>query len=401
MKQKFNLLNALFFAVILIPTIAFAQYPTPLVEADFPSANDSVRIYAYMIPATQAFPDSTSANDSLSIDRTIEKAIQVNNPLDPMSDVYVGGLRNDTIAMFYYQSFAKPPYIRKYDAWNSFLPGAASFTQANLHTIIPSSEGDAHTYYKKDATGFYELGFYVVTSQGPMTSQNVPQKPIVLFPVDYASPNNVTNLTVVATAVASTATIVTTSDITITIDAYGDVTIIDGSISSPTYTTYTDYLRVCTYSEDDMDLGSGLNYYLKTKIFAYYVPQFPEPVASYSVTQIRSNIDPTFWSMAGQWEDELEFAYLKPIIPSDINESETAFFNIFPNPTEGLVTLNFEQMPEETITVEIFNQQGQLMGTFSRTENAVNIDMTQYPSGTYIVHLKINDKVFPSKLIKL
>jgi len=398
MKKHLSLAG--FMAIMLMPFILFAQYPTPLNETNFPNANDSIRVLNYKIPATQAFSDNTPANDSLSLDRTLEKALQVNNALDPMSNIAIGGNRNDTMAMFYYMGFAQPEQQRKYNAYNGFYPGAASFTTATLHTIIPSSQGDAHTYFKKDATGFYELGFYAVTTSGAMTSINNPPKPVAMFPVDYASPNNVSNLSLVNTATVPSATIITNTTMSITVDAYGDVTIIDGTIANPVYTTHTGYLRLCTYSDDNMDLGSGLNYFVKSKIYSYYISSRFEPVATYSVAQIRSNIDPSFWSMAGKWEDEIGFAYTKPYATTSIQETESNYFNIFPNPTDGQVIINFENMKEEQISVDIFDINGKLMGSYTKSANAVEFDMSSYPSGTYIVHLKINNKVFPSKIIR-
>ena len=386
---------------ILLPCILFAQYPTPLTEANFPSANDSITVKPYTIPATQAFIDDDPLNDSLSLDRTLEKAIQTNNALDPMHNIAVGGHRNDTIAMFYYMGFAVTPFVRRYNAYNGFYPGAANFPTATLHTIIPSSEGDAHTYFRKDATGFYELGFFVNTTSGAMTSINTPAKPVALFPVDFASPNNVTNMSISNITSVPGTTINTASTLSITVDAYGDVTIVDGSISSPVYTTHTNYLRLCTHSDDNMDLGSSMNYFIESKIYAYYVASRFEPVATYSVAQIRSNIEPMYWGMGlGQWEDEIEFAYSVPIATGSVEEQENSYFNIFPNPTDGLVQVNFSNMPEEQISIDIYDMQGKLAGSYQRSGNSVEFDMTNYPSGTYVVHLKINDRVFPSRIVK-
>ncbi len=397
--MKKNLRNLTFLAVIL-PFAAFAQYPTPLTEANFPSAGDSIQILAYTIQPTQSFTDTTSANDSLSIDRTLEKAIQVNNASDMMDDIAIGGNRNDTMAVFYYQAFAKPPYTKKYDAYNNFFPGASYFPTATLHAIIPTSEGNASNYFEKDATGFYDLGFYVVTTSGALTSINNPKKPIALFPIDYASPNNVTNLNITTTSSVPGTTITTYTTHTITVDAYGDVTIVDGNMGSPTYTTHTDYLRLCTYSVDTMDLGSGFFYYIKTKVYSYHIANRFEPVASYSVSQIRSNVDPMYWGMGlGQWKDEIAFSYSK-LFTSSIEESTESYYNIFPNPTEGPVQLNFNNMPEEQISVDVYDIEGKLVGSFISENGSIKFDLSSMPSGTYIIHLKINDRVFPSKLIK-
>jgi len=397
MKKTLRILTLL---AVILPFVAYAQ-PAQLTEGNFPSAGDSILIKPYTIQPTQAYADTTSANDSLSLDRTLEKAIQINNSTDPMWNIAQGGLRNDTITMFYYQGFAKAPYTRKYDAYNNFFPGASNFQTATLHAVIPTAEGNASTYYKKDATGFYELGFYVVTTSGAITSINNPAKPVAKFPIDYANPNNVDNMSITSTTSMPGTVITTYTTLSITVDAYGDVTIVDGNMSSPTYTTHNNYLRLCTQSDDNMDIGSGMNFYIKSKIYTYHVANSFEPVASYSAAQIRSNVDPMFWGMGmGQWEDEVEFSYSKKHAPTSITESTESYYNIFPNPTEGPVQLNFNNMTEEQITADVYDMNGKLIGSYTRDNGNIQFDLSSMPAGTYVVHLKINDKVFPSKLIK-
>jgi len=401
MKKQFSFF---FLSTILILGLSCSAYSQiTLGKDDFPSPNDSIRVLPYMLGATQNFPNDNPQNDSLSLEQTLEKAIFMNNMTDGMTNITATGYREDTIIVFYYQGFAKAPYIKKYNAYNTFTPGASQFPTANIHTLVATSEGDAHTYLQKDDTGFYELGFYSITSQGAMTAKHNPKKPIVLFPVSYSSPNNASaNITTSVTTSAAAMTI--TSIIKITIDAYGKLTLVDGNTTNPTVTQFPDFIRITTHSEDDVNLGAGLgmNIFVKSKFYSYYVPGFFEPLATYSVAQIRSNIDPMYWPMgAGKWEDEIEFAYVKKIVPSAIPENEAAFFNIFPNPTNGVVEINFEKLTNETISVDIYNMYGQLVDSFKADNNQiVRFDMSHLPKGTYVVNLNINHKVFSSKIVK-
>lgn len=387
--------------VLFISVLLMGQYPAPLNESNFPKANDSIEIRAFSIPATQNFTPNNPI-DSLTLERTLQKAIEANNALDPMVTVNNGGFRRDTIATFFYQAFAKPPYKRKYQAFSPYFPGAANFVGANLYCVIPTSEGDAHTYFKKDNTGFYELGFYSVTSQGAMTVKHTPEKPIAKFPVDYANSMNVPTMNISTLAQSSNSSVQIFTKLTITVDAYGDVTIVDGSISNPVYTTYTNFLRLSTLSIDTMNLGGGMQYYVKAKIYSYYVAGVFEPVAVYSVAQIRSNIDTMFWQYGiGKWYDEIEFSYVKPYQTSQVQDLEASTFSIFPNPTDGRISLNFAGMPEEFIIVDVYDVNGRFLGRFGKQNSGiVDIDISNEEPGVYILNIKFKERTYPVRILK-
>jgi len=400
MKKQFT---SLFLIAIVVLGFSFSAYSQITLGKDnFPSPNDSIRVLPYMIAATQNFTDDDPKNDTLSLEQTLEKAIYVNNTADGMSKITKTGYREDTVVVFYYQGFAKSPYIRKYNPYNTFTPGASQFPTANIHTLISTSEGDAHTYLLKDDSGIYELGFYSVTSEGAMTAKNDPKKPMALFPVSYTNPNNA-SANIVTSVTTSAAAMTITTTLKITVDAYGKLTLVDGNMTDPTIKEYPDFIRIATHSEDNIDLGggTGMNLFVKSKIYSYYVPGLFEPLVTYSVAQIRSNIDPMYWSMAGKWEDELDFQYVKKIIPSAIPENEAAFFNIFPNPTNGPVEISFEKLTNEKVSVEIYSMYGQLVDSFNADDNQiVRFNMDHLAKGTYIVNLNIDNKVFSSKVVK-
>jgi len=66
-------------------------------------------------------------------------------------------------------------------------------------------------------------------------------------------------------------------------------------------------------------------------------------------------------------------------------------FKVFPNPSRGMTTVQFEQDNGEDLSIEVFNQTGQLVkqlpvGTSSYINQA--IDLSDLPNGMYIVKLR-------------
>ena len=375
--------------------LANAQIPTPLATGDFPQPNDSSAVIEYTIPPTQSFPDSTSANDSLSIDRTLEKSLQAITDFF-MDDVATGGNQNDTVPLVIYSQLpGTNSFHRLYLAPNAFSPGQSSFPTATVFNYLETPDGPAYVYYINEASGFYELGSYLIpTGQPAMTMINTPRKPIATFPLDYNTPANVSGFTCTSAAGG----ISTVSHLNVTVDAYGDLVVVSGSGASPIYTTYSDYLRTVMSSLDTMDLGSGMFYYIESKFYNYYIPGQFDPIIVYSVAKIRTNIDPAYWSMAGQWEDEIEVQYNKKIIVSGLEEQE-ANFNIFPNPSNGQVSLNMTAFADENVLVEVFDIAGNMVHSGQYMNGLVNFDMSDQAAGMYIVKISAGDYSFNSKLI--
>ena len=75
MKENFLFVSLAFLCV----TLGYSQSTITLNSSNFPKPGDSSDIKVYTIPATQSFIDSTAANDSLTIDETLEKALEAIN----------------------------------------------------------------------------------------------------------------------------------------------------------------------------------------------------------------------------------------------------------------------------------------------------------------------------------
>ncbi len=76
---------------------------------------------------------------------------------------------------------------------------------------------------------------------------------------------------------------------------------------------------------------------------------------------------------------------------------------VFPNPTNSYVIVKYKNDSKQAIMFEMFDIQGKLLWMESRTYRVSNvrkkISMTNYSDGTYILHIKIGDKVFVRRIV--
>lgn len=381
--------------VFLCVTLSRAQTPTPLGTADFPHPGDSSDVKEYTVPQTQSYPDATPSNDSLTLDRTLEKALQTINDTY-MDDIANGGNQTDTVPVVIYSQLpGANAFHRVYGTVNSFIPGATSFPAATTFTYMETTDGPAYVFYENASGGFYELGSYLMPSGQPaVTMVNSPKKPVANFPVDYNTPANVPLMTI--TSNMSTISVVTHYEAEV--DAYGTLVVVSGSISSPVFTTYNNYLRVVQHSVDTMDLGSGMHFFIESKFYNYYVPGQFDPIIVYSVAKLRSDIDPMMWSMAGQWEDEIEVQYNKEFIPTGITEAAWEL-NLFPNPSDGMFSLNMPAFASDEVKAEVYDISGKMVRSEVYSNGMIQLDLTDQAEGMYTLRLSANGSVMTSKLV--
>ena len=72
-------------------------------------------------------------------------------------------------------------------------------------------------------------------------------------------------------------------------------------------------------------------------------------------------------------------------------------FGIFPNPSNGFVTLKYDL--EETLTLSIFNCEGRKMLDIEKVSNGEILDMHNFNKGIYFIKIKIKAKVIARKLV--
>lgn len=96
------------------------------------------------------------------------------------------------------------------------------------------------------------------------------------------------------------------------------------------------------------------------------------------------------------------FNYFSTIIPktTNIRNIEAAPLNIYPNPSaSGLFTIEKENT--EKITVEIFGIMGDRILASDIDNSNKTIDLSEFPTGTYIIKAQIEGKIITGKLIKI
>ncbi len=93
------------------------------------------------------------------------------------------------------------------------------------------------------------------------------------------------------------------------------------------------------------------------------------------------------------------------IAESTIQESQNlANLNVFPNPTENLVSIEFELTETKDVSIEIKNVLGQTIKTISNSfttgNNKIEIDVSKFSSGIYFVQIQSENKITSKKFIK-
>ncbi len=73
---------------------------------------------------------------------------------------------------------------------------------------------------------------------------------------------------------------------------------------------------------------------------------------------------------------------------------------LYPNPTEGLLNIEFRKKINYPVTIEIKNLLGITLKTIT-TNESLSVDIGEFSSGTYIINVKIRGDVYGYKLIKL
>ena len=81
-----------------------------------------------------------------------------------------------------------------------------------------------------------------------------------------------------------------------------------------------------------------------------------------------------------------------------INYPET--FEIYPNPTQGSLTINFNP-DNKNVSIEIYDIQGKLIMNTDLTNYSNNINISSLSKGLYIVKLKTDSNTICRKIIKL
>lgn len=86
--------------------------------------------------------------------------------------------------------------------------------------------------------------------------------------------------------------------------------------------------------------------------------------------------------------------------PKNINENIEIISSIFPNPTNGTLSVNLNIKPEKPVSIEIIDLLGKVCFKTEISDEVNNIDLSAIPIGTYIARIINNDFVTSQKIIK-
>ena len=375
----------------------FAQTPTPIDSSGFPAHNDSTRIYQYDMPITETFTDSTSANDSLTVFRGMQKSMEAasDNILSPV--INNSGNVDWELVTFYYTF--NHDWTKLWVTPNQYIPGNSDFPDANLVYYKDLNGHPTYNYYLLNSTGFYELGSRD-NSSSPVTIKNSPYKPSAIFNLDYNNPNNITDFLDTSTAYSSSGNMYTYSKYSVDVDAYGTFTITTGSSTNPTHIVYDNCLRTRTLSIDTMDAGSGMLFYIKSLIYTWYAPGISEPISVISFAQVRNNLDPALWPYDPQfaWHDESDFYYAQPFTGVNISKNDyIKYIKIFPNPANANVTVASHFNNIDKIIVRDLS--GREVKTFDNLNSKIaKINVSDISKGMYLLDIISGNKSTTKKL---
>jgi len=252
---------------------------------------------------------------------------------------------------------------------------------------LASQSGTSYSYYKVDATGYYELG-----GQSSATSNNVLSKPleVVAFPLTYNGTfNNIFQGHSNGGGIPDSAFGVNNG----LADAYGTLKTPDGNV-------YNNALRVKVIeSYDDSLIGFVGLHYVWTS-YNWYVASQHKPVF-----YIQSYI--TWPSNNPGSINKGKSVYMGYTPATGINEiaGTDLHANLYPNPTgDNFTNLQFVLKEEGQTVIKIMNMQGQEVlnlnkGLLASGSYSESIQTQGLSSGLYFVEIKSGISKSVSKLI--
>ena len=80
-----------------------------------------------------------------------------------------------------------------------------------------------------------------------------------------------------------------------------------------------------------------------------------------------------------------------------VTDAKTNIFNIFPNPTNGLITIGLDNATKYELSV--INVLGQKVYTSSINDINTRVDLSSFDTGVYTIELSDGNSVYSDKLI--
>jgi hypothetical protein len=119
---------------------------------------------------------------------------------------------------------------------------------------------------------------------------------------------------------------------------------------------------------------------------------------SYTVGQVFYNVN---WNSAANINEGIQQPYEIYNISSVENQMHSEDLNVYPNPTNGLITLELEKFNNNNMKCNVFDLKGELILSIDLNSAKNEISLTDYPAGTYYAEIrKNNEKINTYKIIK-
>lgn len=84
-----------------------------------------------------------------------------------------------------------------------------------------------------------------------------------------------------------------------------------------------------------------------------------------------------------------------------VDQLQTVQLKIYPNPTKGKISVDINGLDDRTErNIRIFDFQGRILYEKSSTEQHLDIDLSAYPTGNYIIEVVANNEHTTWKVIK-
>jgi hypothetical protein len=88
-------------------------------------------------------------------------------------------------------------------------------------------------------------------------------------------------------------------------------------------------------------------------------------------------------------------------VPTSIKNSKNNIFQIYPNPTDGKIYIQFSNLQKGLIRIYQVNGQEIISPTEVKNLNRYSIDISNYPEGMYIITFEDSKNIWSEKIIKM
>jgi hypothetical protein len=127
--------------------------------------------------------------------------------------------------------------------------------------------------------------------------------------------------------------------------------------------------------------------------------------ANITLTALENTLPTTrtaFVTVSGSGVNDLIIAVIQDGISTGIDKVENGNMIILPNPTTGLIEISLKQPSESNYDIEVFKIFGDkiMSKKIFKTEKSAQIDLTEFPSGMYLLIIRSKNISYMTKIIK-